>query len=253
MRANLLLLLGREELDDPADRLGRVQRVQRGKDEVPRLRGLHRRLRGLCVAELADQDHVRVLAQRPPKGLAERGRVDPHLALVDDALPVVVQELDRVLDRDDVALARVVNVTDDRREGRRLAGAGRARAEDESALRFRKLRDSVRQPELDERRDDTGDQAEGERDRSTLAKAVHSETWEARRRVRDVELARLVERGAASRILGGDDGEHALEVLGLEDRPTLDRGERPVVSEDGRLRDFQVDIARAGFDGTGEQ
>ena len=132
-RPHLLVLLGREELDDSADRLGRVDRVQRGEDEVARLGRLHCRLRRLGVAHLADQDHVGVLAQRPAERLVERGRVEPDLALVDDARPVVVEELDRVLDRDDVTPPRGVDVPDDRGERRRLAGAGRAGAEDETA------------------------------------------------------------------------------------------------------------------------
>ena len=61
---------------------------------------------GLVVAHLADEDDVGVL----PHDVSERIRVavgvDADLALVDDALLVLVQDLDRVLDGDDVAFAR---------------------------------------------------------------------------------------------------------------------------------------------------
>ena len=67
--ARHLLLGGREELDEAADRLGGVDRVHRREDEVARLGRLERRLGGLLVAELADQDHVRVLAQDAPERL----------------------------------------------------------------------------------------------------------------------------------------------------------------------------------------
>ena len=70
-RADHLLLPFGEELDHAADRLGRVDRVERREHEVARLGGLQRRLRGLRVAKLADQDHVRVLAQRASKRLHE--------------------------------------------------------------------------------------------------------------------------------------------------------------------------------------
>ena len=68
--------------------------------------GLGRGQRGrdrLEVAHLADEDDVGVLAQHVLQRLGERVRVLPDLALVDDRALVVVQELDRVLDRHDVA------------------------------------------------------------------------------------------------------------------------------------------------------
>ena len=120
-RANLLLLAGREELDHPADRLGGVDRVHRREDEVAGLGRLKRGLRGLRVAELADQDHVRILTEHPAESLGEVVGVEPDLALVDDAVAIGVQDLDRILDRHDVLVARTVDVVDHRREGRRLA------------------------------------------------------------------------------------------------------------------------------------
>ena len=126
-RADRGLLDRGEELDQAADRLGRVDGVHRREDEVAGLGGLQRGLGGLAVAQLADQDHVRVLAERAAERLVEGLGVEPDLTLVDDAALVAVQDLDRVLDRDDVLAARLVDVADDRRERRRLAGAGRAR------------------------------------------------------------------------------------------------------------------------------
>ena len=80
--------------------------MQRREDEVA---GLGRGERGrdrLEVAHLAEEDHVGVLAQRAAQRLREAGRVAADLALVDDAALVVVEELDRVLDRDDVVATR---------------------------------------------------------------------------------------------------------------------------------------------------
>ena len=72
-----MLLLGREELDDAADRLRGVDGVQRREDEVARLGGLHGGLGRLGVAQLADQDHVRVLAERAAERLAEEAVSSP--------------------------------------------------------------------------------------------------------------------------------------------------------------------------------
>ena len=82
--ADLLLLRRREELDHPADGLGGVDRVQGREDEVARLGRLERGLRGLGVAELADQDRVRILAEHAAERLAEALGVEADLALVDD-------------------------------------------------------------------------------------------------------------------------------------------------------------------------
>ena len=112
---------------------GGVLRVQRREHEVA---GLGRGQRGrdrLEVAHLADEDHVGVLAQRGLQAEREALRVGAELALVDDALLVRVQELDRVLDRHDVLVARLVDLVDHRRQRGGLARAGRAGDEHEAA------------------------------------------------------------------------------------------------------------------------
>ena len=104
-RAHLLVVVRREEVEHAVDRLGGVDRVDRREHEVAGLGGRQRRLDRLLVAHLADQDHVRVLAQDAPQRALERHRVDADLALVDHRALVAVDELDRVLDRDDVRRA----------------------------------------------------------------------------------------------------------------------------------------------------
>src|SRR5207248_9628396 len=177
-RADLLLLALGEELDQATDGLGRVDRVQRREDEVARLGGLERRLRRLRVAQLANQDRVRVLAQRAPERLAEVLGVEADLTLVDDRLLVHMQDLDRILDRDDVRLARAVDVVDDRRERRRLTRACRARDEHEPAMLLGEPLDAGRQPEVGEARYPPRDHAERERGGAPLAKRVDTEAGE---------------------------------------------------------------------------
>ena len=106
LHAHLILLRRREDVDDAVDRARRALGVQRGEDEVA---GLGRGQRGrdrLEVAHLAEEDHVRVMPERPAQRRGEADRVLTDLALVDDAALVLVQELDRILDRDDVVGAR---------------------------------------------------------------------------------------------------------------------------------------------------
>jgi hypothetical protein len=54
-------------------------------------------------ANLADQDHVRRLAQGVLQGFRVGRGVHTHFTLVDDAVLVLVHELHRVFDGDDVA------------------------------------------------------------------------------------------------------------------------------------------------------
>src|SRR5690606_40090484 len=58
-----------------------------------------------------------------------------HLALVDQALLRGVHELDRILDREDVRVLVLVDVVEHRRQGGRLARAGRPGDQDQ-ALRL---------------------------------------------------------------------------------------------------------------------
>ena len=78
--------------------------MQRRERQVARLGDAQRRLDRLEVAHFADEDDVGVFAQNGLQGVGEGVRVGVELALVDEALLVRVQELDRVFDRDDVEL-----------------------------------------------------------------------------------------------------------------------------------------------------
>ncbi len=142
---------------------------------MARLRSFERRLGALGVAELAEQDDVGVLAQHPLDRREVGLGVDPDLALVDDAATVLVEDLDRILDRDDVLVPCPVDVVDHRRERGRLSRARGAGAEDEAALFFSKAGDAGRQAQLFEGRNVLRDHAECERGRAALAKAVDAE------------------------------------------------------------------------------
>ena len=109
---DLLLLVGREDVDDTVDRLrGRVG-VQRGQGQVAGLGDGEAGRDGLQVAQFADQDHVGVLAEGILERVGEALGVGPDFALVDDAGLVPVDELDRVFHRDDVTLPLLVDLVD---------------------------------------------------------------------------------------------------------------------------------------------
>ena len=208
------------------------------------LGGLEGDLCRLGVAELADEDDVRVLAQHAAERLAEALGVEPDLALVHDAPLVAVEDLDRVFDRDDVLAALRVDVVEHRRERRRLPRARRAGDEYEAAVLLREPPDARRQVQLREVRDFVRDDAEHERDRAALAEAVHAEARKPRLGIRDVELADLVE-DVCPRRGGGDRVEHRSEVCLDERRLLGERRELAVEPQHRRLPHLQVDVAGA--------
>ena len=105
----------------------------------------------------------------------ERRRVAVQLALVDRALLVRVQELDRILDREDVIGARLVDQVDDRGERRRLARAGRSGHEHDAVLERGDVGERRRQIQLRERRNLRRDDAHDDRVGAALAEDVDAE------------------------------------------------------------------------------
>src|SRR5439155_1222545 len=71
-------------------------------DEVTRRRGRQHRFDGFEITELADGEHVRTLAQRPPQRDGNIVCVGADLTLTDDRLLVGVEVLHGIFDRDDV-------------------------------------------------------------------------------------------------------------------------------------------------------
>ena len=116
-----------------------------------------------------------------------------HFALVEQALLIVVDELDRVFDGDDVIGARLVDVVDHRAERRRLARTGRAGDEHQPFLQLAQPEHVGRQPELLGGQDVGGDDAEDRPGAVTIAEHVRPEPRQASDFVGEVGIvARLV-------------------------------------------------------------
>ena len=179
--------------DDAVDRFGGVDGVQRGEHEVAGFGGEQAGLDRFEVAHFADENHVGILPQRAAQRVGERLGVDRHLALVDDRLRVAVEELDRILDRHHVRLARVVDVVDHRRQRRALAAAGRARDQHEAALFLGDGLEHLRQAQLVDRADLHRDDAKHQPDRAALLEHVAAEAAEPGHAVGEVDFLRVLE------------------------------------------------------------
>ena len=130
-RAHVRLLVRREHVDHAVDGWRRAVRVQRAHHENAHLGRGHRDAHRLEVAQLADQDDVRILAQGRVQRVREALAVHADLALTDETALALMHELDRVLDGEDVALHARVDVIDHRRERGGLARAGLAGDQDQ--------------------------------------------------------------------------------------------------------------------------
>jgi hypothetical protein len=187
----LVAALFREEVDDPVKRLVGVVRVQRAQAKVPRFGERDRMLHRLRIPDLADQDHVRRLPQRIFQRVVPGMRIDAHFAMRDETLERRVNVFDRVLDRDDVSGGRPVAVIDHRRERRRLARAGGADDEHESALVHHDVLQGFGQAKLLEVRHLGRDRAHDHADMLLLDEDVDAKARQAWYRQREVafELA----------------------------------------------------------------
>ena len=100
------------------------------------------------VAHFAHQDDVRVLPECRPQRQGEGIRIRADLALVDDGFPVLVEELDGVLDGDHVAVPVGVDVVDHGCQRRGFTGTGGAGDQDQAFPFLADLLEDLRQVQL---------------------------------------------------------------------------------------------------------
>ena len=151
LSADLGLLVGGEDVDDAVDGGSCGAGVQGAEDEVAGLRRGERNGDGFQVAHLTNEDDVRVLTQCVLESTLEGQRVLADLALVNHAVAVRVNEFDRVLNREDVAVPRAVGLIDDRREGRGLTGAGRTGHKHQAAGQIGEVTENLGHPQSRQR------------------------------------------------------------------------------------------------------
>ena len=117
----------------PRDRAGRVVGVQRGENQMAGERRLHGDLRRFLVANFADENHVRVVAQNRTQSARKR---QPGLFVDLDLVDALELVFHRVFNRDDFADGIVDFVERGVKRGG-FAAAGRAGDEDDAVRQLR--------------------------------------------------------------------------------------------------------------------
>ena len=171
-----------------------VGRVQRGEDQVPRVRRAHGRREADRVAHFTDHDDVRVLAQNVFERVMKRKRVEADLPLFDDRLVVFKHVFDRVFQRDDVLFEVGVDVLDHRRQRRGLAASrwSRPQARCRAATR-RSCLTGLQQAQFLETRHLRFDVAHGQAPLAALLEQVGAEAADAGLKIGKINFALLLQ------------------------------------------------------------
>ena len=214
-----------EEVDDAVKRLVGVVGVQRGETEVARFGERQGVVHGFAVANLADEDDIRRLTQ----GVFQRGKpvfgIHADFALGNDAFFVLMDELNRVFDGDDVVLAIFIAVVNHRSERGGFARTGTADENHEAAFFHHHVFQDGGQIEAVEIRDFAGNGAEHQRRRAALHHGI------------DTEAAGVGQADGEVAFVGG---RKLFDLFGGHNRKsdfhTFFRGQRLV----GNRRDFAV-------------
>ncbi len=157
--------------------------------EVSRFGCGHGRADRNAVAHLADHHDVRVLSQHgAERGMETRG-VTADLALRDDAFVLRKKIFHRILDRDDVVGARVIDLIHDRGERGRFSMPGRPHHKHESLRELGEVMKQRRKVQLFDRFDARRDKTQRGGEISALEIDVHAEPRLLFEAVREVDLA----------------------------------------------------------------
>src|SRR5206468_8819060 len=186
------------------------------------------------------------LAERALQARRKARAVGAELALGDDRALVLGSVLDRVLDGDDVAVGRAVDVVDHGGERGGLAAAGGAGDEDESAPFRGDALDDRRQAELADLPHARRDQAQRGLHLTALVEDVDAETPElgvAVARVHLQPLAELLRVVVTQELLG----ESAQRVT-IEARRVRPRDQVAAHPEDGMRTGLEMNVRRLADD-----
>jgi hypothetical protein len=147
----------------------------------------------VAAAQFADEDRVRILAQGRVERIRETCTVHADLALADQAQLALMDELDRILDREDVALDLGVDRIDNGSQSRGFPRASFTGHENKAARGRRELVQRFRHLELFERQALGGNASKYGADAIQMPKHVDAEASNIGNHVGKVGRVVLVE------------------------------------------------------------
>src|SRR5581483_4049743 len=170
---------------------------------------------GFQVAQLADEDYVRVFAQRAAQGSGKGFGVDAHFPVVDKAVFTFMDKLDGVLDSDDMIPAVLIGIINHGSQGGGFAGSGRAGHDDQALvehgelLQYRRKR-GVEFLKVLEGKHPAGNLAEHRPDAVFLVEEIGAKAGNSRNFITKINITVLLK--AFDLIFGGNFVEHQLQV-----------------------------------------
>ncbi len=214
--------------------------MQRPENQVSRLRGLDGNRDRLEVAQLSDHHDVGVLAKRRAERGLERLGMASHLPLIDQAVLVLMDELDGVLDGDDVIVPLLVDEVHHRRERGGLSRAGGPRHEDQPLAQKTEVEHGLRQAELLRGQNRDGNRPKDRSDAVSILEHVHAEAGKSGDLVGAVDVSLLFK--DAPRLLVENGVNERPNLLGAHDSSIAQELDLTVDPQDGNAPGAQVEI-----------
>src|SRR5208283_497738 len=140
-----VLLVRRKDVNDTVHRFGGALRVQRAEDQVAGGRRRDGQFDGFQVAHFADENNVRVFAQRAAQSRGKGLGMHADFTVTYQTTFAFVDEFNRVFERDDVVFAIPVRIVHHGGQRGGFAGTGRAGDHDQSAIEHGKFFEHRRQ------------------------------------------------------------------------------------------------------------
>src|SRR5688572_12032237 len=242
--ANLVLLAGREDVDDAIDCLCRAWCVKGSENKVACGCSRDRQLDRFQVAHFAHQNDVGILAQRSAQCSGKRLRVKTDFPVIHQTPLTLVHELNRILDCNDVVSADLVGVVDNGGQGCRLSAARRARHQDQSLVKLGELFHYWWKAELFGSENSRRNLTKHGPDAVLLVEEVGAEAGYVRNFVTEIHIAGLLEH--LYFVFGSDFVKHGLEAI-IVQGGVLDAFHLTAYADDGLGSGCQMQVGSPNF------
>ena len=147
---HLLLLCRREAVNDSVYGVGRADCVQGRNDQMTGLCRSQCCLDGFFIAHLTNQNNIRCLTERCAKARHVAFGIQADFSLGNNTLIVPVQVLDRILQRDHMGIACLVDLVNDTGQRGTLTASRRSRYQNKALRHTGNIDDHLRDVQIAE-------------------------------------------------------------------------------------------------------